>query len=633
MDAVESGFEVPPVQADGAGMVATYPSPWQGVRRAAKTGWRWALRVSLPIGFVYLVVGLIPSMIGLGAGYGFNVHPLAVRAVVVAVGIPLAAALLGTVLGLIGSLIRWAGLGRGGWWAIANRKVPFPWNRPRILQTAGVTLARRLALWNWRRLAFWLLGAPAVVVLVSALIGGIVAGRFVDRRLTAAIADADRADPRWRLVDLMNDMGIVPDEENGAIVVDEALALAPQNWPRAPLAAPFSPKPEPSPVEKAYDRLEATEGPTRLDDETAGTLREELESLEDAVILARTVADYRRGQHAIELTPGLIDTLLPETFAVRDAARLLVADAAIRAQDGDIDGALQSCRAILGVARSIGGEPFLISHLTRAVIGGMAANAVRHVLAQDEPSEEVLEQLQDEILDAMRLPLWLEGVRGERAMMDELIRRVRDAEIPISSLDGTPHSDKPIPAVSPWGKLAFDHQRALGLEWMNRLVENARRPPFERAPARKALDAEIARVRARWFAPIVASMPLALMPGALTAEVGITRSQAELGATAILLAAERQRRRTGEWPASIEAMDPEILPTPPVDPFSGQPYRIERRDGEFSVYSVGPNLKDDHGEFDKETWRLGGPDDVGTRGWDVALRGQPSSEPSMPAPE
>ena len=57
---------------------------------------------------------------------------------------------------------------------------------------------------------------------------------------------------------------------------------------------------------------------------------------------------------------GFIDTPLPQTQDVRTVARLLMIDAAIRAHDGNPDGALESCSAILGAGRSIGDEPFLI---------------------------------------------------------------------------------------------------------------------------------------------------------------------------------------------------------------------------------------------------------------------------------
>ena len=92
---------------------------------------------------------------------------------------------------------------------------------------------------------------------------------------------------------------------------------------------------------------------------------------------------------------------------------------------------------------------------------------------------------------------------------------------------------------------------------------------------------------------------------------------------AILIAAERQRRRTGKWPASIKAIDPSIMPAQPVDPFTGEPFHLEHRDGQLFIYSIGPNGKDEHGAFDLKRHTQGGPDDSGARAWDRELRGRP----------
>jgi hypothetical protein len=81
--------------------------------------------------------------------------------------------------------------------------------------------------------------------------------------------------------------------------------------------------------------------------------------------------------------------------------------------------------------------------------------------------------------------------------------------------------------------------------------------------------------------------------------------------------------RTGAWPASADAMAPEILINPPVDPFSGRPFVFERLDGRMIVHSVGPNLRDEHGADEPKRWGNDGPDDVGATAWDVAIRRQP----------
>src|SRR5205085_7928808 len=137
------------------------------------------------------------------------------------------------------------------------------------------------------------------------------------------------------------------------------------------------------------------------------------------------------GRHELQIARSpLLDTKLPETHVCPTVARLLGADAAIRAHDGDIDGALDSCRAQLGVARSIGDEPFLMSVAVRLEIGGWAMKSARRVLGQGEPSDAALARLQAVILDEVAEPILLRGIKGERAAMDELIRRLVDGEVP-----------------------------------------------------------------------------------------------------------------------------------------------------------------------------------------------------------
>jgi hypothetical protein len=106
---------------------------------------------------------------------------------------------------------------------------------------------------------------------------------------------------------------------------------------------------------------------------------------------------------------------------------------------------------------------------------------------------------------------------------------------------------------------------------------------------------------------------------------GFTHNRAVLKATALLLAAERHRRKHGEWPGSSGSIDAEVLAEPPVDPFTGRPFQMERRDGRFFIRSSGPSQKDDRGEFDPRRWQMGGADDVEVQAWDAPLRRRPSA--------
>ena len=237
-------------------------------------------------------------------------------------------------------------------------------------------------------------------------------------------------------------------------------------------------------------------------------------------------------------------------------------------------------------------------------------------------------RLQADILADRDEPFYLAEVRGERAVFDALVTRVRDAELAIGALSGTAPSGPPPPLAS-WGRLLFDNQRAVGLEWHNQLVAIEQQPARLRPPLIRAWSDEIRRVKDAGFERFGAVLPLLIIPALEASSAAYARYQAEMGATAILLAAERHRRRHGTWPDAPAAIDPAILPDPPVDPFGGQPFRIEHRAGQFLVHSVGPNLKDERGAYDPRTWLSGGPDDSGSGAWDVPLRRQPA--PAGPA--
>ncbi len=475
----------------------------------------------------------------------------------------------------------------------------------------------------------WAVGLPVLCVLATAYGAGVYAGKVVDRRLADAVAAADRDDPHWRLNDLMEHREAVPDEENSAMVLAKALELLPRSYPESTPPKPGTPNPTPNEFMQAYDGLKMLADNVRIDDETAAVLRDELTKRSEAVRIARTLADYRRGRHEIRIGPSVLDTPLAETQATRNAARLMVLDATMRAQDGDIDGGLDSCRAAFGVGRSIGDEPFMISYLVRIAIGGVALQSTRRVLAQGEPSDAALARLQALLLDELSLPVFLTCLKGERASTIEMLRRVAAGEISLSSLSGDLDADlskldpdslrkNTGPVVGLW----YDQQIAVSLEWLNDAVAIGSLPAAERPARWKAWDDRIVAVKESRFGMYTSTLPLILMPALNAGSAADLRYQATLGATAILLAAERHRLKTGAWPESIAAIDPQILANPPLDPFSGKPYLLDRRDGQWIVHSIGPNGRDDHGDYEVKRWTKGGPDDVGACAWDVALRRQ-----------
>ncbi len=492
-------------------------------------------------------------------------------------------------------------------------------------QGNGSALSRPARRGFLRRLLRWI-SALAICWLLACFWLGAHVRKGVDRRLASAIAAADRDDPFWRLDDLMAHREPVADKENAALAVSQATEFFPREWPEGyasrPAAAARSgtnpPGPSLSRAAEAFDALMASPDNRLLDETTAATLRRELEKSRRAVQIAQKVAGLARGRHEIKFGRALIDTQLDETQQARTVARLLLADAAIRAQDKDLEGALESSRAVLGVSRSIGDEPFLISQLVRIAIGEQALQSARRVLAQGEVSDDALTRLQTDVATELTAVRLLGGLKAERAVNFEVMRRICEGELPFTAPLAAPSpgwqtlnlSDLQAP-ISSFGKLYLDNDRAALLEWLNEAVAIARRPPPARASRWRAWDASVFKQRSR-IGDVNTTLPIALLHPLSAAGAADSQFDSELRATQILLAAERQRLKTGIWPASVAAIHREILSVAPTDVFSGHEFRMEHRDGQLDVYSIGPNGKDEHGAFDPKTHLEGGPDDFGT---------------------
>ena len=76
----------------------------------------------------------------------------------------------------------------------------------------------------------------------------------------------------------------------------------------------------------------------------------------------------------------------------------------------------------------------------------------------------------------------------------------------------------------------------------------------------------------------------------------LIRAEAYRRLALVACALERHRIATKTYPETLAALVPHHLRRVPVDPMSGEPLKYQRlNDGNFQLYSVGPDGRDDHG--------------------------------------
>ncbi len=414
------------------------------------------------------------------------------------------------------------------------------------------------------------------------------------KRLERAMADADRLDPGWRFEELQAKRAAIPDDQNSALVV---LSIG-NSFAKL---GPWS-------TDEAQQLLESRTPPVQLSAEQTNVLRGEFEGAAVGLTRARRLLNLPRGRFPVAFSGE-------QVAPVRGTIRLLEFDATLRAQDGDIDGALQSCRAMMNAARSLGDEPTAIAVLVRIALRAVALQHVERVLAQGQASETELLAMQRLLEEEAREPLLLTIARGERARCHEIMRAVKAGQSGSlgHSLDGRLLED----ARSPLAWLNWNNDHAAILEDMNRYVELARLPLQQQAEPMKELDT---RLRDR-DQPDLARM--LIFPLTQRVFEAIQRFHAVLECSIVALAAERYRLVHGRWPDSLEQLTPKFLSKVPDDPYGKGPIRLGKVNDGLVIYSVYIDGVDNGGKVVPNVGPIPGID-LGVRLWDVKARRQPA---------
>jgi hypothetical protein len=450
------------------------------------------------------------------------------------------------------------------------------------------------------------------VVIGAAALGYFYVSWSFDNDLQAAIAETDALDPRWRLEDIEADRKTYRDDENAALHAITVARLLGRNS--------VSSHPNYGTLFDEYPPQH------QLNSVQMELIREAFERMEEARLEARKLKDMHGGRFPITYSPDFISTLMPNQQNARQSMELLQHDATFRAQNGDADGAMESCHALINAGRALGDEPLLISYLIRIAGDTNTVNTVERMLAQGFPKPAPLEDMQrrlkQERADAAHH--WTQSMRGERAGHDRLAKVIMSGKLRMSMLIGmTGARRNPLEVLQDHFPVAFAQSYPEHLRYLNECVEATKLPDPEQIERMAELEKSIPSRGAfsRLLAPAMAKIVRAHV-----------RNQAFIGSAEAALACERFRIEHKRWPETLDDLvKAKTLDAVPPDPFDGQPLRYRKEQGGVVVYSIGFDKKDNDGKINRA--RPDEPDtDLGVRLWDPARRRQPALPPMMRQP-
>jgi hypothetical protein len=301
--------------------------------------------------------------------------------------------------------------------------------------------------------------------------------------------------------------------------------------------------------------------------------------------------------------------LLPHLAKIKGVCQRLKLEACAELAAGQTGQALADVKLMLALADSIKSEPFLISYLVRLACVQIALQPVWEGLAEERWTDGQLQELQARLLPYDFLADLQPSLKAERAsgvVLADLLKKTGlgrfedfagntqgpDMDMEIANLicrfmpSGWYYQEK-----LNFTKL-FDAQMA-GVVDLPAKTVSARRTASNAA----ALNGQIyggssgSALKALFRHRLIASL---FLPA--NNPIAAARNQVAADQAALACALERYRLAHGQYPGQLEALTPQYMSRQPNDVITGHPYKYRRTDdGQFILYSVGWNEKDDGG--------------------------------------
>lgn len=341
--------------------------------------------------------------------------------------------------------------------------------------------------------------------------------------------------------------------------------------------------------------------------------------------------------------PMLVEVVLPQLTVVREGARLVWIDAYWAARAGDGRRFVADVRAMLRMAEQVREPSTLIAEIVRLAMIAQTMELVGFVLrdAGEQLTEAELAELAH-ILGGVEGggPLQID-MRGERLFIADAIQRMYSDDgrgggrlTPQGLAMMTPlahaRDDKPIPLPSPSSVLApaacllAVGRAELWREYeglMDGYASEAAEPLWLRRSSQAEQRFEsLTGPRGQTLRYLVLRL---LMPSLVRASLIPEFATQRRDATLAALAGFAYEKRHGCWPASLEVLVPQYLPSVPLDRFDGRPLRYRVVDDRPLIYSVGADFVDNDG-----TRPRSGGGELHTRLWrPLDRRGEPPQSP------
>lgn len=303
--------------------------------------------------------------------------------------------------------------------------------------------------------------------------------------------------------------------------------------------------------------------------------------------------------------------LLPDLAAMKSSVLMLRLRALAELQNGQSEKALDDVILMFRLAEAIRTEPFLISDLVRIAMSSILSQPIYEGLARHQWSDAQLVALEAELAKLNFLADYQFVMRGERAMgckaidyigEKDSLKRYGELSSDLSDNDDATTAGQLKGFLKAASLLLmprgwFDQNKLFLARrdqlWIMGGVDSEKHLASpQKFNAAKQAFSDMNKYPARPWNFLAKEFSAAL--GGAGRKAAREQISVDLARTAIAL--ERYRLAHGEFPESLDALAPQFIASVPHDVIGGEPLKYRREaDGQFVLYSIGWNEKDDGG--------------------------------------
>lgn len=358
----------------------------------------------------------------------------------------------------------------------------------------------------------------------------------------------------------------IPAVENAALVYEQAYSML-----EDPSVA------EQTKLLGAFDAAKADAAKWRAADRALRDVSRALELIDQAAAMPRCRFDLDWSDPWRTVIPQFLPIM-------RHLGRYKYIDATASARRGDFDRAVQDIDTLFGMAKSMEDCPLTIPQITRAALIAMGTKAVENSLEYGDMTEIQARRLFE---SAGRIDIargFRRALQGERVHMITMCSPDVFADLATSGGTGSVLQPVERGLSSLYANSVLRGDLAVYLEFLSRQVEGAN------------LSYQDAKSQGLFDEPDLPFYAVMSKMGADTMIQAYRYTYEEkLNRTRVFLALQAYKDRFGGYPASIGELKSKLGWKLPVDPFSEKDFIYKRQTKVFTLYSVGPDMKDDGG--------------------------------------